>query len=118
MAIISSHTLDSVLGTHAGGIEVELFRLETNGARVSVFHTRTDEGGRLSEDVALQPKHASETYELVFHTGDYFRNHAVASLEPRIMNEVVVRFCMPNPKGQYHMPMMLSPNSYSVWWPN
>ncbi|MDH3377153.1 MAG: hydroxyisourate hydrolase [Gammaproteobacteria bacterium] len=118
MAIISSHTLDSVLGSHASGIEVELFRLEAGGERVRVLRTRTDEGGRLSAEVELNAERANDTYELVFHTGDYFTAHSVSGLGSRIMNEVVVRFSMPDPNGRYHMPMMLSPNSYSVWWSN
>jgi 5-hydroxyisourate hydrolase len=33
-----------------------------------------------------------------------------------IMREIVLRFEMPDPSAQYHMPVILSPNSYSAWW--
>lgn len=116
MAIVSSHTLDSVLGTHAGGIEVELFRLSESGEKTRVFHAHTDPGGRLEQDVPLAPEHLRSQYELVFQTGEYFAAHQVANLGQRIMKEVVVRFCMPEMDEKYHIPLMLSPNSYSVWW--
>ena len=34
----------------------------------------------------------------------------------QILKEVVIRFAMPDPTGSYHIPLMLAPNSYSVWW--
>ena len=52
MAIVSTHTLNSVDGTHAGGIAVQLFRLDDGAWRTTVFETATDEGGRLSETIA------------------------------------------------------------------
>ena len=116
MAIVSSHTLDSVLGMHAGGIEIELFRLERTGTRVRLFRTQSDAGGRLAKDVKLRPEHANDEYEMVFQTGDYFAGHSVPNLGNRIIEEVVVRFRMPDPDGRYHIPLMLAPNSYSVWW--
>ncbi len=116
MATVSSHTLDSVNGTHAGAIVVELFRLEPDGARVSVFRTATDAGGRLSEDVPLQRADPAARYELVFQTGAYFSAHASADLGGRIVDEIVVRFRMPDPHARYHIPLMLAPNSYAVWW--
>ena len=115
MAIVSSHTLDSVNGTHAGGIAVELFRLERSGDRLSIFRTAMDEGGRLREEVMIDG-HSDDRYELVFHSGDYFAHHAAADLGDRIVDEIVVRFRMPDPDAQYHIPVMLAPNSYAVWW--
>lgn len=116
MAIVSSHTLDSVLGMHAGGIQVELFRLAPTGARVRLFRTQSDAGGRLAKDVTLGPEHADDEYEIVFQSGEYFADHSVPNLGNRIIKEVVVRFRMPDPDGRYHIPLMLAPNSYSVWW--
>ncbi len=116
MAVVSSHTLDSVLGTHAGAIAVELFRLEPSGARISVFRAATDAGGRLSEEVTPEPSHCGHTYELVFDTGAYFAGHSAGDLGNRVVEQIVVRFRMPDPQGKYHIPLMLSPNSYAVWW--
>lgn len=116
MAIVSSHTLNSVVGTHAGGIRVALFRVEESGARTTLFETATDEGGRLSETVVLTAGDAPAQFELVFQTGAYFESQSLPVPGNQIMREVVIRFSMPDPEARYHIPVMLAPNSYSVWW--
>ena len=75
-----------------------------------------DEGGRLSETVALTPADAERRFELLFHSGPYFAAQAIPKAGMQIIQEVVIRFAMPDPDARYHMPLMLAPNSYSVWW--
>lgn len=115
MALITSHTLNSVNGTHAGNIEIELIRIYHSGERETLLNTSTDDGGRFSEAISLSVEECADRYELVFQTGKYFRNQKLPLSKLKIMDEVVLRFSMPDPEGQYHMPLMLSPNSYSVW---
>ena len=108
--------MDSVSGAHAGGIAVELLRLGPSGQRARVFLSETDDGGRLSEQVSINSGDSDERYEMVFQIGAYFTNHPSANLGGRIIEEVVVRFRMPDPHGLYHIPLILAPNSYSMWW--
>ena len=115
MAVVSSHTLNSVDGTHADGIRVSLSRVDRSGGRVTLFETATDAGGRLSETVTLAPSDTDAQYELVFQTGDYFAAQPIPVAGMRIIQEVVVRLSMPDPDARYHIPLMLAPNSYSVW---
>jgi len=114
MAIVSSHTLNSVDGTHAGGIAVTLYKLGSNGTSVVVFQTATDDGGRFSETV--EAPDANATYELVFETGNYFAAAGQQTTRPQNLREIVIRLSMPDPEERYHLPLMLAPNSYSVWW--
>ena len=116
MATVSSHTLNAVDGTHAGGIGVQLARLDASGGRETLFETATDAGGRLSQNVALGPDSKDALYELVFRTGDHFAALPRSEAAPQICREVVIRFAMPDPEGRYHIPVILSPNGYSVWW--
>ena len=37
-------------------------------------------------------------------------------IRAQIMDQIVIRFSMLNPDGKYHIPVIISPNSYSVWW--
>jgi 5-hydroxyisourate hydrolase len=115
MALITSHTLNSVNGTHAGNIEVELIRIFQSGERTTLLQTATDSGGRFSEEISLSTEKCADRYELVFQTGRYFKAQNLPASGMEIMQEVVIRFVMPDPDGQYHIPLMLSPNSYSVW---
>lgn len=116
MATISTHTLDSVSGAHAGSIPVRLFRLGPDGSRTLVFDKATDAGGRLRETIDLSPEHVGRVHELVLDTGPYFAALDAARARPRIMTEIVARFVMPDPEGVYHIPMMLAPNSCAIWW--
>lgn len=118
MAVISTHTLDSVHGTHAGGVGVTLSRIEPSGSRVPIFKRSTDSGGRLSEEVGIAPDHLGAEYELVFQIGPYFDSQAIPTQGVQIVKDVVIRFAMPDANGRYHIPLMLAPNSYSVWWPS
>ncbi|MFT5664363.1 MAG: 5-hydroxyisourate hydrolase [Urechidicola sp.] len=115
MALITSHTLNSVNGTHAGNIAVELIRICQSGERETLLQTSTDEGGRFSEKLSLSAEECANRYELVFQAGAYFESQDLPLSGVSIMQEVVIRFTMPDPSGQYHIPLMLSPNSYSVW---
>jgi len=110
-ATVSSHTLNAVDGTHASGIAVTLSRV---GGDV-LFQTVMDDGGRLSEMVDLSGAASDTQYEMVFQTGAYFAARHPSDHQ-QIVSDIVIRFAMPDPEGRYHIPLMLSPNSYSVWW--
>ena len=53
-------------------------------------------------------------YELVFFVGDYFKKIADLPKTP-FLNEVVIRFGISNPKEHYHVPLLVSPWSYSTY---
>lgn len=116
MAIVTTHTLDGVHGTHAGDVGVALHRICGDGRRVVVFDAATDAGGRLSQTLDIGAEHDGADYELVFQSGRYFAASGAPAHGMRILREVVIRFAMPDPAGRYHLPVILSPNSYSVWW--
>ena len=116
MATITTHTLNSVDGTHAGGIAVSVYRLEADGGRTELFSSTTDDGGRLTQEIPLDGGDATAKYEMVLDTGPYFEALGLGESEQPICSEVVYRFKMPDPSARYHIPMMLSPNSYSIWW--
>ena len=107
MATISSHVLDSVSGDHAKHIRIACFAL-TGGVRRKLFDVVANEQGRIAEEVAVDTS-TDTTYELVFHTADYFGSK-------QTINEVVVRFMIDDPIGRTHIPMMLAPHAYSIWW--
>lgn len=108
MAIISSHTLNGSDGTHAGGIPVTLTNLS---AGTVVFSTAMDDGGRLSQSVAPALVQPFATYELVFDLTAYWATRN----RPASVTQIVLRFAMSDPDGVYHMPVILNPNSYSIW---
>ena len=113
MALITSHVLDSTNGTSAVGVKAQLFRIDSNHQRYKIFDIKTDDEGRISQAVENEHLSIDCEFELIFHTGSYFIDGATSSLPS--MRSVVLRFFMNDFDKRYHMPIMLSPHSYSVW---
>ena len=109
MATISSHLLNSVDGTHANGIKVTIYQINSSGEKKIFFETETDEEGRILKDFELSNNDCACEYEMVCKTADYFS-------EKKIVSEIVVKFKMEDPKKKYHLPIIISPNGYSIWW--
>jgi 5-hydroxyisourate hydrolase len=114
MATVSSHILDSVNGKSAVGIRSQLFLCVSDTERQLVFDVTADQEGRIAEAVVIDDANIGCEFELVFHGADYFR---AQELDPGSMvKTVVLRFVMADDQQRYHMPVMLSPHSYSTWW--
>ena len=112
MAIVTTHVLNAVDGTHANGIAVSLRCLDPE---TEVARGVTDEGGRLVLDVDVTNISPTSNFELVFATGDYWSTFLNSCPDKQIIAEVVLRFRMPEPSGKYHRPIIISPNGYSTW---
>jgi 5-hydroxyisourate hydrolase len=66
--------------------------------------------------VTITNEHLGADYEMVVQTGQYFTTQALPQPARQIVKEVVVRFSMPDANASYHVPLMIAPNSHSVWW--
>ena len=114
MAILSTHTLDSVSGNSAKNVRVQLFRLLEDCKRELVFDTRTNQEGRLYE--TFESGGASvEDYELIFHSGDYLGEQNLQEVNP-VMDSVVIRLNVRDFERRYHIPLLIAPHNYTVWW--
>ena len=103
------HLLNSVDGTHANGVKVTIYQINSSGKKKIFFETETDEGGRILKDFELSNNDCTCEYEMVCKTADYFS-------EKKIVSEIIVKFKMEDPKKKYHLPIIISPNGYSIWW--
>ena len=116
MATLSTHLLNSTDGTHAGHVGIRIFQLGSDGQRLRMLDKATDDGGRFSESINLPSDSAHLDYEMVIQSGAYFAARGLNGAGRQIVKEIVIRFTMPDPLGAYHIPLMIAPNSYSVWW--
>ena len=114
MPEISTHILDSITGRSAVGIRVQLFRLSRTGQPESVFDVESNEEGRVLQSVNVTKE--AEQFELIFHSADYFASTLTGFAEEQDLKEVVVRFSMKDRERKYHIPLVLSPHSHTVWW--
>ena len=115
MATVSSHILDSVSGASAVGIRVALYRIGDAAEKLVVFDVTSDAEGRVVESVEVDESNSQCEYELVFHSVEYFATQSLPQQNSSVMQTVVIRFSMPDADKRYHLPIMLSPHSYSVW---
>jgi 5-hydroxyisourate hydrolase len=113
MALLTSHLLNGQDGTHADGVSVSLSRLVNEDDRQFVFSTTSDDGGRFSVEFEAE---ADAQYELVVNSGAYFDSYSRQRSECRVIADIVFRFITHDPNGQYHIPIIISSNSYSCWW--
>jgi 5-hydroxyisourate hydrolase len=110
MARISTHVLDTARGEPARRLAIELhFR----GKLVKSAATNTD--GRTDQPLISADNLETGVYELTFHAGDYFRSLGIVSADPPFLDEVVIRFGVADPAGNYHVPLLLSPYGYSTY---
>ena len=109
MAILSSHLLNSVNGKHASDVEIIIYQIKSSGEKKIFSEAKTDSGGRILKEFNLSEEDCNSEYEMVCKTGDYFS-------EKKIISEIVVKFKMPDPNKKYHIPIIISPNGYSIWW--
>ncbi len=105
MARISTHILDTAKGAPAGGVVVEL-RLD--GELVAA--TVTNQDGRTDKPLLSGDEISPGRYELVFRIGDYFRQPGIPFLE-----DIVIRFGVNDPRGHYHVPLLVSPYGYTTY---
>jgi 5-hydroxyisourate hydrolase len=100
---LTTHVLDTARGRPAAGVAIELARLAGDGRKV-VQTTVTNADGRIDEPI---PVPAGE-YELVFAVGDYFGDAA-------FLDRVPVRFRIADAEAHYHVPLLVSPWSYTTY---
>jgi len=106
MSGITTHVLDTVLGKPGAGIRVRLEK-QANESWGLVGEGVTDSDGRC-RDLAANPEPGS--YRLVFATGEYLAHQGRSTIYPQI----VVTFDFGN-EGHYHLPLLLSDNSYTTY---
>jgi 5-hydroxyisourate hydrolase len=106
MSKISTHVLDTVFGKPAAGVPV-LLEQRDNSQWNALASTETDADGRCSN---VKEDATSGVYRLTFNTGAYFESKGRASIYP----EVSIVFHV-NGEEHYHLPLLLSDNSYTTY---
>lgn len=115
MAKLSTHVLDTAHGKPAVGVVVQLFALGANGDRRLLVETRTNRDGRTDAPLLAGDTIPTGTYELVFHAGDYFRTYGATLPSPAFIDIVPIRFGIADARGHYHVPLLISPWSFSTY---
>jgi 5-hydroxyisourate hydrolase len=114
MGKLSTHVLDTTQGKPGAGVKVSLYAVR--GAQRDLVKTDiTNADGRCSTPLLEGAAMVQGRYQLVFAAGDYFAAQGVALPEPRFVDEVVIAFGIAHPDQNYHVPLVVTPWSYSTY---
>ena len=113
MGLLTTHVLDTARGRPACGVLIELFRVDDGRSLLGT--ATTNEDGRCEEPLLSESEFCNGRYELVFHAGDYFAATGLSLPEPRFLDRVVIRFGVSDSGQHYHVPLLISPFSYSTY---
>lgn len=114
MGRLTTHVLDTAHGRPGDGIRVELYAC-TGGERQLLRDIRTNHDGRADKPLLEGDDFRTGEYELVFHAGDYFAARGVDVPSPRFVDRVVLRFGIADASQHYHVPLLVSPWSFSTY---
>ena len=107
---LSTHVLDTAMGRPAAGLKIQLWRIEDNEPLL-LKEAITNRDGRTETPLLLGDELKPGVYELVFQVGRYFSK----TTEDAFLQDVPVRFRILNPKENYHIPLLVSPWSYTTY---
>ncbi len=112
---LSTHVLDTMHGTPAAGMQVELYRTDGGEAKLVKRFALNSDGrnpdGPLYDNASLE----RGTYRLVFDVASYFRARGVELPDPPFLDQVPLDFGVADEKAHYHVPLLCSPWSYSTY---
>src|SRR5437764_12871139 len=111
---LTTHVIDTAQGRPAVFMAIELWLVNAQGGdRTFLKAVRTNTEGRTDEPLLVDAELKSGYYELVFAVGDYFARQEVVKSEQPFLGEVPIRFGISDPDSHYHIPLLVSPWSYS-----
>lgn len=114
MGKLTTHILDTARGVPCAGLRIELFVI-LSGVRTSVCKRISNADGRCDAPLLEGAAFATGEYELEFHAGDYFAAQGIDQPSPRFVDRVSLRFGIADATASYHVPLLVSPWSYSTY---
>lgn len=111
---LTVHVLDTANGIPADNMRITLTRLSPTHEVVGEYVTNHD--GRLDGGPALKGKDfLVGTYEWTFYAGDYFARKGTYTTGTPFLDVIPLRFGIDNPDDHYHVPLLVSPWSFSTY---
>jgi 5-hydroxyisourate hydrolase len=114
MAKLSTHVLDTAAGLPAAGMAYRLERIAP-GPRTELTRGTTTADGRSAGPLLDATALPAGSYELHFDVAAYYRTRGVALPEPPFLDVVTLRFGIADAGASYHVPLLVSPWSYSTY---
>ena len=145
MTGLTTHILDTASGKPASGVKIQLYKLcaenvpedEKNGiintplstdkkthlagektqpvVKKLLVETKSNQDGRTEKPLLDEKAMEQGQYELHFFTAAYFLNQGAKLDNPPFLDEITIRFSIADNTAHYHVPLLVSPWSYSTY---
>ena len=111
MGKLTTHILDTSMGTPAKEVEIKLYKRNDSSLKL-ISSAKTNEDGRCNEPLLSGNLFEEGCYEIEFNIGHYY---ATKDIDCPFLKDVVIRFYISNSDENYHVPLLISPFSYSTY---
>ena len=114
MTKLTTHVLDVYSGKPGKGIKVDLYYYVEANKKIKINSIILNNDGRAEKPLVEGTKFKEGKYEIVFFVGEYFKKLTDIPEIP-FLDDVVLKFGVSNAKEQYHVPLLVSPWSYTTY---
>ena len=111
MGKLTTYILDTSMGTPAKEVEIKLYKRNDSSLKL-INSAKTNEDGRCNEPLLSGNLFEEGCYEIEFNIGHYY---ATKDIDCPFLKDVVIRFYISNSDENYHVPLLISPFSYSTY---
>jgi 5-hydroxyisourate hydrolase len=112
---LTTHVLDTAQGCPAAQLVIELWSVSSTGEKILLKTLHTNSDGRTDAPLLADGEFQIGVYELVFLVGDYFTQHCDNLPHPRFLDRIPIQFGIADRSLHYHVPLLVSPWSYSTY---
>jgi len=110
---LTTHVLDTYNGKPGSNIKGQIFRIE-NDKKIKIKDFTLNIEGKCDSPILEKDDFSIGKYEIIFLCGEYFKNNKDLS-KPFFIDDVIIRFGINNDTQHYHVPLLVSPWSYSTY---
>ena len=110
---LTTHVLDTFNGSPGSGINGSLYKINEKN-KIKILDFKLNKDGRSEKPIIANENFNTGKYELVFYCGVYFKNFTKLD-KPYFLDDVVVRFGINDINEHYHVPLLISPWSYTTY---
>ena len=111
---LTTHVLDTVNGKPAAGVRIT-FEKADGDTWHTVKTVATNQDGRTDQPLLAGDAMAAGRYRIVFHMADYFAKLGMPLAKPPFLDRIPVEFAISDAHGHYHVPLLVTPWSYSTY---
>ena len=111
---LTTHVLDTASGKPGEGVKIEFSVLEGEAYKL-VTTVTTNADGRNAQPLLTPENMKAGKYQLVFYVGEYFAKQGTVVPNPPFLEKAVIQFGMADATAHYHVPILVSPWSYTTY---